>query len=185
MARDGAVYACQSCGAVATKWSGQCQSCSAWNSLVEEVASRAEPLGGQRDDLAPRRAGRVKRVHERRVVGGHSGAQAAQRQAGPLVGGELDQPRQLGLAPQGVAELPAPVAPLGVGDARESCPTVHREGGPVARVSARRRRGIGWAFPDGPRARKVATGPVRVKRPARAAEAWDPGRGRVIRRGGC
>ena len=40
MARDGAVYACQSCGAVHSKWSGQCSACGAWNTLVEEVASR-------------------------------------------------------------------------------------------------------------------------------------------------
>jgi DNA repair protein RadA/Sms len=49
MARDGAVYACQSCGAVHTKWSGQCSACGAWNTLVEEVASR--PPGA----LAPAR----------------------------------------------------------------------------------------------------------------------------------
>jgi DNA repair protein RadA/Sms len=41
MARDGAIYACQSCGGVQTKWSGQCPACSAWNSLVEELTSRA------------------------------------------------------------------------------------------------------------------------------------------------
>ena len=40
MARDGAVYICQSCGAVAPKWSGQCAGCAAWNSLVEEVVAR-------------------------------------------------------------------------------------------------------------------------------------------------
>ncbi|WP_374471457.1 DNA repair protein RadA [Phenylobacterium sp.] len=40
MARDGAVYVCQSCGSVQTKWSGQCQGCGAWNTLVEEVQSR-------------------------------------------------------------------------------------------------------------------------------------------------
>ena len=40
MARDGAIYACQSCGAVQTKWSGQCPTCNAWNSLVEELTSR-------------------------------------------------------------------------------------------------------------------------------------------------
>ena len=38
MARDGAAYTCQSCGAVQTKWSGQCPACNAWNSLVEETA---------------------------------------------------------------------------------------------------------------------------------------------------
>jgi len=50
LARDGAVYACQSCGATQTKWSGQCPSCGAWNSLVEELTSR--PPGA----LAPTRA---------------------------------------------------------------------------------------------------------------------------------
>ena len=40
MARDGAVYACQSCGAVQNKWAGQCPACGAWNTLVEELQSR-------------------------------------------------------------------------------------------------------------------------------------------------
>ncbi len=40
MARDGAAYICQACGAVHTKWAGQCGSCGAWNTLVEELQSR-------------------------------------------------------------------------------------------------------------------------------------------------
>src|SRR5262245_20675062 len=40
MARDGAVYACQSCGAVQTRWTGQCPACGAWNTLVEALTSR-------------------------------------------------------------------------------------------------------------------------------------------------
>jgi DNA repair protein RadA/Sms len=40
MARDGAAYVCQSCGAVHAKWSGQCPACAAWNTLVEEAVSR-------------------------------------------------------------------------------------------------------------------------------------------------
>src|SRR4029450_3869475 len=40
MARDGAAYVCQSCGAVQTRWSGQCPACGAWNTLVEELTSR-------------------------------------------------------------------------------------------------------------------------------------------------
>lgn len=48
MAREGAIYACQSCGAVHTKWSGRCDACGAWNALVEEVAA-AKPPGA----LAP------------------------------------------------------------------------------------------------------------------------------------
>ena len=50
MARDGAVYVCQSCGGVQTKWAGQCPACQAWNTLVEEVQSR--PPGA----LAPSKA---------------------------------------------------------------------------------------------------------------------------------
>ncbi len=43
MARDGAVYVCQSCGGVHSKWAGRCDSCGAWNTLVEET--RAGPPG--------------------------------------------------------------------------------------------------------------------------------------------
>ena len=34
-------FVCQQCGAVYTKWVGQCSNCSAWNSLVEQVAADA------------------------------------------------------------------------------------------------------------------------------------------------
>ena len=40
MARDGALFVCQTCGSVHSKWSGQCSACGGWNSLVEEVQSR-------------------------------------------------------------------------------------------------------------------------------------------------
>jgi DNA repair protein RadA/Sms len=55
MARDGAVYACQSCGAVQTRWSGQCPACGAWNSLVEELTSR--PPGALKPSKASRARG--------------------------------------------------------------------------------------------------------------------------------
>jgi DNA repair protein RadA/Sms len=54
MARDGAIYACQSCGAVHSKWAGQCPACGAWNSLAEEVVSR--PPGA----LAPARGSKAR-----------------------------------------------------------------------------------------------------------------------------
>ena len=54
MARDGALYVCQSCGATHSKWAGQCGACGAWNTLVEELQSR--PPGA----LAPSRASRIK-----------------------------------------------------------------------------------------------------------------------------
>ncbi|MDB5438156.1 MAG: repair protein RadA, partial [Caulobacteraceae bacterium] len=52
MARDGAQYVCQVCGAAHAKWAGQCSDCNAWNSLVEEVTSR--PPGA----LAPAKSAR-------------------------------------------------------------------------------------------------------------------------------
>lgn len=55
MARDGAVYVCQSCGGVHGKWAGQCPACGAWNTMVEEAQSR--PPGA----LAPAKAGRGQR----------------------------------------------------------------------------------------------------------------------------
>ena len=39
------VYVCQQCGASSPRWSGQCASCEAWNTLVETVATRAAPGG--------------------------------------------------------------------------------------------------------------------------------------------
>jgi len=55
VARDGAVYACQSCGAVQTKWSGQCPACGAWNTLVEELTS-ARPPGAMKPSSKAARA---------------------------------------------------------------------------------------------------------------------------------
>jgi DNA repair protein RadA/Sms len=52
MARDGALYVCQSCGTAQNKWAGQCTGCGAWNTLVEELAAR--PPGA----LAPTKATR-------------------------------------------------------------------------------------------------------------------------------
>ena len=46
LARDGAIYVCQTCGAVHSRWSGQCSACNAWNSLVEE--SHSSPPGALR-----------------------------------------------------------------------------------------------------------------------------------------
>jgi DNA repair protein RadA/Sms len=38
MAKRKTQYICQSCGAVAPKWSGKCSECGSWNSFVEEIA---------------------------------------------------------------------------------------------------------------------------------------------------
>jgi len=43
MAREGAIYVCQACGAVHAKWAGQCPACGEWNTLVEEVQANRPP----------------------------------------------------------------------------------------------------------------------------------------------
>ena len=37
MAKSTTAYVCQSCGAAHGKWSGRCEACGAWNSLIEEA----------------------------------------------------------------------------------------------------------------------------------------------------
>ncbi len=52
MARAASRFVCSECGAVTTKWSGQCDSCGAWNSISEEAPLAQGPgkqaLGGAR-----------------------------------------------------------------------------------------------------------------------------------------
>ena len=43
MAKRNKQYVCQSCGAVAAKWAGKCESCGGWNTLVEEIIEVAGP----------------------------------------------------------------------------------------------------------------------------------------------
>ena len=55
MARDGAIYVCQSCGAVHGKWAGQCNACNEWNVIVEE--SRSAPPGALKPQSASKTRG--------------------------------------------------------------------------------------------------------------------------------
>jgi len=45
MAKSTTRYVCQSCGASFPRWMGKCESCNAWNSIVEEAARDAMPKG--------------------------------------------------------------------------------------------------------------------------------------------
>ena len=58
-ARTKSVYRCTECGADHPKWAGRCDVCGAWNSLVEEMASKATHTGG-----ASRRAGGARTLAE-------------------------------------------------------------------------------------------------------------------------
>ena len=50
------VFVCQSCGGIQPKWTGRCEACGAWNSLVEETS--VAPAGGK----AARRRGALELV---------------------------------------------------------------------------------------------------------------------------
>jgi DNA repair protein RadA/Sms len=45
MAKSAATYVCQNCGSATAKWSGRCENCGAWNTIVEEVPLESMPKG--------------------------------------------------------------------------------------------------------------------------------------------
>ena len=45
MARSNVVYVCQECGTNQVRWSGQCDTCGEWNTIVEEAAQDTTPKG--------------------------------------------------------------------------------------------------------------------------------------------
>jgi DNA repair protein RadA/Sms len=45
VAKAAARYVCQSCGASYPRWSGRCDNCGEWNTIVEEVARESAPKG--------------------------------------------------------------------------------------------------------------------------------------------
>ncbi len=57
MARRDRLFVCQSCGAVHPRWAGRCDSCGAWNSIVEET-----PAAGAGPATDPRRRKRLELV---------------------------------------------------------------------------------------------------------------------------
>ena len=58
MARPQAHFVCQQCAAMYPKWTGRCDSCGAWNSLIEELP-REGPPGGIGKRTLDRRGGRA------------------------------------------------------------------------------------------------------------------------------
>jgi DNA repair protein RadA/Sms len=82
MAKAKTVYSCTECGAQSPKWQGQCPGCSAWNTLVESVATpapqRFHSVPGARSSVtslssvAPQEAQRIATGLEEldRVLGG-------------------------------------------------------------------------------------------------------------------
>lgn len=52
MAKRASRYVCQSCGNATAKWSGRCEACEAWNSIVEEAPRDSAPGGLGRSSRA-------------------------------------------------------------------------------------------------------------------------------------
>ena len=60
MAKSSSVFVCQSCGAVHPRWNGRCDTCGAWNTIVEEAAAAAVPISGAKGQSLPK--GRASRL---------------------------------------------------------------------------------------------------------------------------
>ncbi len=67
MARTSSRYVCQSCGSVHPRWSGRCDGCGEWNSIVEELAESG-PLAGK----AGRRTGAKRKPLELAALEGRT-----------------------------------------------------------------------------------------------------------------
>ena len=52
MSKQRRAYSCESCGAVQSKWQGQCPDCGAWNSLVETASASRAPSARSREARA-------------------------------------------------------------------------------------------------------------------------------------
>ncbi|MEM7186295.1 MAG: DNA repair protein RadA [Bacteroidota bacterium] len=65
MAKTKTTFFCQNCGAQYAKWQGQCNSCKAWNTIVEEVIQKVEkPSWKTENNTSTRRAATPQKVSE-------------------------------------------------------------------------------------------------------------------------
>ena len=73
MARTASRYVCQSCGGVHRKWTGKCEHCGAWNTIVEEAApAAAAPVGGAKAQSARRNRALARPLETESLAGGQA-----------------------------------------------------------------------------------------------------------------
>lgn len=129
MARADIQYVCQSCGASYTKWSGRCEACASWNTILEEIDIPSIGTGANASSSASvrRRSGKI----DFTSLAGHS--EAAPRQPTGLA--ELDRALGGGLV-RGSAVLIG--GDPGVGKSTlllQAAASMARNGGAVAYIS--------------------------------------------------
>jgi DNA repair protein RadA/Sms len=65
VAKQKTQYACQACGAISTRWSGKCDACGEWNTLLEEVVRQESPGRGARATTGDAKVHPITRVNAR------------------------------------------------------------------------------------------------------------------------
>src|SRR5437762_1653779 len=71
MAKARTQFVCQSCGATAPKWAGQCADCGEWNSMVEGVVEKTARVVSSAPGSGVRRLSEVKAEDAPRIATGN------------------------------------------------------------------------------------------------------------------
>ena len=64
MAKSTTSYSCSACGSVTTKWSGRCEACGEWNSIVEEIIQKEEKKSWRSEASPVQKSSKPLRVNE-------------------------------------------------------------------------------------------------------------------------
>ncbi|MBL7471945.1 DNA repair protein RadA [Robertkochia sediminum] len=96
MAKVKTTYFCQQCGTQFAKWQGQCSSCRAWNTIVEELVEKKDKRSWNREPGKVKKVNRPLKIHE---IDGSSELRV------PSGNGELDRVLGGGIVPGSVTLL--------------------------------------------------------------------------------
>lgn len=96
MAKVKTTYFCQQCGTQFSKWQGQCSSCRAWNTIVEELVEKQEKRTWDQDSAKIKKVNRPLKIHE---------IDSSSERRIPSGNGELDRVLGGGIVPGSVTLL--------------------------------------------------------------------------------